>query len=276
MTETTPAEIKDYWDNRNVKPPSRLGSMIKRSAATRGLTDVLFSLRASDEAFLARTLRRRRVRSVLDLACGPGKAVIPSIAAETFGVDIAGFPKEQALAKGYDQCFEYSPPDYEFDLGRQVDAVTAINLNAHIPAESYARILQNGLRALKPGGTLILIHELDNNGLSYRWMHRNREKFRRFVDGMEHWHLSFEDETLKDIAGPLKDMRLIKRSPLIAGFLPSMHYYAYKKERDPRSLLRRLFVLSDIPVSIMNFMQCRLAPNFNKSFLVGYVYEKKL
>lgn len=267
---------KNYWAGRQVASASRFGSFLKRSALTRGLTELMFSVRAADEAFLARTLERRKVRSILDIACGSGKAVIPVLVDFVAGVDITGYPKAQALAKGYQICLDYDPPAYAIDLGREVDAVAAINLNAHIPPESYEQILARGLALLRPGGTLILIHEYDNDGLSYRWMHRDRRKFERFVNGMEHWHLRNERDTLKSLDATLDGLRLVARQPLTAGLLPSVHYYAYARQRDPGRLLHRMFVMSDIPVSIANYLQCRLTRSFNKSFLVGYVYEKPI
>jgi SAM-dependent methyltransferase len=275
MTETGTPEVKEYWEGRTVRPANSLGNVIKRSPVARGLADLLFSVRASDEIFLARALSQRGARSVLDVACGPGKAVIPSVADYVAGVDIKGFPAGIALAKGYDECVEYEPPDYEFELGREVDAVTAINLNAHIPPESYRRILDRALRFLRPGGTLILIHEYDNDGASYRWMHRRRDKFDRFVKGMEHWYLRYEQETMDDIAAGLAGLRLVRRRPLTAGLLPSIHYFAYSAERNPGRLLQACFLAADIPISLVNYVQGRLFAGRNKCFLVGYVYEKQ-
>jgi SAM-dependent methyltransferase len=272
----TEAEVKQYWEDRAVRPANSLGSVIKRSPLSRNLVDVLFSVRASDEIFLSKVLREKGVRSVLDVACGPGKTVIPSIADYVAGVDIKGFPAQLALGKGYDECVEYEPPDYEFELSRQVDAVTAINLNAHIPPDSYRRILDRALRFLRPGGTLVLIHEYDNDGASYRWMRRRPDKFDRFVKGMEHWHLRFEQEFLDEIEDTLRGLRLVRRRPLTAGFLPSMHYYAYSAQRNPGRFLQACFLATDIPISILNYLQGRLFTGRNKCFLVGYVYEKQL
>jgi SAM-dependent methyltransferase len=274
MTQPTSSAVKEYWEGRAVRPANSLGRAIKQSPFTRGLVDVLFSVRASDEIFLARILKERRARSVLDVACGPGKAVIPAVADYVAGVDIKGFPAGLALGKGYDECVEYEPPDYEFELSREVDAVAAINLNAHIPPESYRRILGKALRFLRPGGTLILIHEYDNDGASYRWMHRKRDKFDRFVKGMEHWHLQYEEQTLEAIEPSLRDLKLVRRRPLTAGLLPSMHYFAYSAERNPGRLLQACFLAADVPISILNYVQGRLFSGRNKCFLVGYVYEK--
>lgn len=274
MTSADRSETKEYWEGRAVRPPNSIGSVVKRSPLTRGAVDVLFSVRASDEIFLARVLKERGIRSVLDVACGPGKAVIPSIADYVAGVDIKGFPAQIALAAGYDECVEYEPPDYEFELSRQVDAVAAINLNAHIPPQSYRRILDRALRFLRPGGTLILIHEYDNDGASYRGMHRKRDKFDRFVKGMEHWHLRYEQETMDELDSGLGGLRLVRRRPLTAGLLPAIHYYAYSAGRNPGRFLQACFVAADIPISMINWVQARLFAGRNKCFLVGYVYEK--
>jgi SAM-dependent methyltransferase len=276
MTLPPESGAKQYWEGRTVGSADGLGSAVKRSGLTRGLVDLLFSVRASDEIFLAKVLKERRIRSVLDVACGAGKTVIPAIADYVAGVDINGFPAGVALARGYDECVAYEPPDYEFQLSRQVDAVAAINLNAHIPSESYRRILARALSFLRPGGTLILVHEYDNDGASYRWMHRKRDKFDRFVNGMEHWHLQYEGQTLEQIAPALSGLKLLRRRPLTAGLLPSMHYYAYSAERDPGRLLQACFLAADVPISIFNYLQGRLFAGRDKCFLVGYVYEKPL
>jgi SAM-dependent methyltransferase len=268
------ADQKNYWENRAVSPGNRFGQLLKRSRPTRALTNILFSVRASDEIFVSDELRRRDAQSVLDVACGGGKAVIPSIARHVTGVDIAGFPAHEALAKGYGECVEYHPPDYHFSVSRPIDAVTAINLNAHIPADSYRTILRRAVETLRPGGILILVHEYDNHGLSYRWMRRDRRKFDRMVEGMEHWHFEFEARFMATVP-ELGDLDLVRRRPLTGGLLPSVHYYGYIRERDPGPLARKALLLADVPISLINYAQCRLTTAFNKSFLVGYVFEKR-
>jgi hypothetical protein len=124
--------MKNYWDGRLVRSSNSIGSLIKQSRLTQGLTNIIFSVRSSDEIFIARALRERGARSVLDVACGLGKAVIPSIADYTAGVDIAGYPTDITLSKGYQECVQYNAPSYDFEISRQVDAITCIYLNAHI------------------------------------------------------------------------------------------------------------------------------------------------
>ena len=268
------AAQKNYWQGRPIHGGSRIASMLKRSVATRALMNLLFSVRTADEVFLAKALISRGVTSVLDVACGAGKTLLPTVARHVAGVDIRGYPVQQALAKGYGECVEYDAPGYEFEIAKPVDAATIINLNAHVSQESYATILERTLRFVRPGGTVILVNEYNNDGISYRWMRRRAHKFQRFVNGMEHWHLGYEADFLTFVADRVPELRLVERQPLVASLLPSLHYYAYVAESDPGPIARKALVLADIPISIANNVQRSLAEAFNKSFLVGYVYER--
>jgi SAM-dependent methyltransferase len=267
------AAQKNYWQERSVRSGGRIGSMLKRAVATRALMNLLFSVRTADEVFLAKALSSRGVTSVLDVACGAGKTLLPAVARYVAGVDIRGYPAQQALAKGYGECVEYDPPGYDFEIAKPVDAATIINLNAHISQESYAAILQRTIRFVRRGGFIILVNEYDNDGLSYRWMRRRPGKFQRFVSGMEHWHLGYEADFLAFVGNRFPGLRLVERRPLAASILPSLHYYAYLTERDPGPVARMALVLFDIPLSIANNVQRSLAEAFNRSFLVGYVFE---
>jgi SAM-dependent methyltransferase len=266
-------DMKNYWDERLVKSSNSIGSFIKQSRLTQGLTNILFSVRSSDEIFIARTLRERGVRSVLDVACGLGKAVIPSIADYTAGVDIAGYPTEITLSKGYNECVQYDAPEYDFAISRQVDAITCINLNAHVSFAAYQQIIKQALRFLRPGGIVILINEYDNDGISYRLLHRNKDKFDRLVRWMEHWHYEYEADFTKKFQAAFGSLKLTSRKPLIADLLPSLHYYVYYTGHNPPPAFNRPFIISDIPLSIVNYALSLLSPRFNKSFIVAYVYE---
>lgn len=266
--------MKNYWEGRTVRQSNNLGSIIKRSRLTQGLTNLLFSVRSADEIFISRILRKRKVKAVLDVACGLGKDVIPSIAEYTAGVDIAGYPANIALGKGYNECVQYESPDYNFKISRQVDAITSIHLNAHVPFDAYYRILDKSLQFLRPGGAAVLINEYNNDGLSYQRMRRDFEKFDSLVKRMEHWHLEYEKSFTARFDAAFGNLKLIERRPLIAGFLPSLHYYAYYTGHDPSPATMKSFVLTDIPISVMNFAQSSFSPRFNKCFTVGYVYEK--
>jgi SAM-dependent methyltransferase len=266
---------KNYWANRSVPRGNALGSLLKRSRITQWLTNIIFSVRASDEVFLSGVLRQRNVRSVLDVACGGGKAVIPSVADYVVGVDIDGFPAHQALSKGYTECVEYRPPAYAFIISREVDAVTAVNLNAHVSQSAYRTILCQALSFLRPSGIVILIHEYDNDGISYRWMRRNRRKFRRLVEGMEHWYLRYESEFLNSVQNDFPGLRLVRRQALTCGILPALHYYVYWREKDPGPFGAKALLGLDVPLSIMNFLQTWAASDVDRCFLVGYVFEKQ-
>ena len=264
---------KNYWDDRLVRSSNNIGSLIKRSPLTQGLTNMVFSVRSSDEIFIARTLKRRGIKSVLDVACGLGKTVIPSIAEYTAGVDIVGYPTDITLGKGYQECVQYDAPDYNFEISRQVDALTCIYLNAHVSFASYRRIISNSLRFLRPGGVAILINEYDNDGISYNLMRRDRDKFDRLVKWMEHWHFEYEAHFTEKFQAAFSALKLIHRKPLITGLLPALHYYAYYTGHNPSSAFTGPFILADAPLSVMNYMLGLLSPRFNKCFTVGYVYE---
>ena len=266
---------KNYWANRSVRSGYRIGHLLKRSRLTQALTNIVFSLRASDEVFLATVLRRRNVQSVLDVACGGGKAVIPAVAEYVVGADISGFPAGEALAKGYATCVEYRSPEYQFTIDREVDAVTAVNLNAHISHTGYRTILGRALGFLRTKGVLVLIHEYDNDGISYRLMRRNPKKFKRFVEGMEHWHLTHESEFLKSVEADFPELRLVRRRALTCGMLPGLHYYAYLMEKDPGPFAAKVLIGADIPLSLINYLQSRIGSRLDRCFLVGYVFEKE-
>jgi SAM-dependent methyltransferase len=265
--------MKNYWDDRLVGSGNNIGSFIKRMRVTQGLTNILFSVRSSDEIFIARVLRKIGVKSVLDVACGLGKTVLPSIAEYTAGVDIAGYPADITLSKGYKECVQYQAPDYDFKITHQVDAITCIYLNAHVPFESYQQIINKSLQFLRSGGVVILINEYDNDGVSYNLMHKNKGKFDRLVKWMEHWSFEYEAYFTEKFQSAFSDLKLIHRKPLIAGFLPSLHYYWYHTGHHPPPTFTMPFLLADIPLSILNYALNISSPRFNKCFTVAYVYK---
>ena len=138
------AANKEYWDARSVGDGDslvrKLGRRLKSSRVGLGLLSFFLSSRVADEHFLRNVLRRYSPSSVLDVACGAGKPVLPANVDEVYGVDITGFPQHLAEQIGYKRAIAYDAPDYEFSLDTKVDLVTCINLNAHIPFDSLRRI----------------------------------------------------------------------------------------------------------------------------------------
>jgi hypothetical protein len=145
--------------------------------------------------------------------------------------------------------------------------------NYHISFEAYQQIISKSLRFLRSGGIAILINEYDNDGISYRLMHRNRDRFASLVKWMEHWYFEYETDFTEKFQAAFNNLKLVCRKPLIAGLLPSLHYYAYCTGHNPPPVFNGPFIVSDIPLSIINYTLSRLSPRFNKSFTVAYIYE---
>jgi SAM-dependent methyltransferase len=255
----------DYWQNRKTQV-SRLSSF-KRWP----LVQWLFSVRIGDEAFIRAHLTALGRPRVLDVACGVGKMQITAIASRTYGVDIAGFPKDIAAARGY-RTVEYAPPDYAFELPESVDVVTCIDLNAHIDFETLSSIIRSALSHLGPGGRLLLIGEFDNDGIGYRVMKAFPSRFRSYVVGMKHWHFTRESEFVARFEALFPGCRRLHRSELVCT-PPLSHFYACFAGRDVTSRAgRALFLVADLGLSLLNNV-LRMLPAKDSAFRVGFVYE---
>jgi SAM-dependent methyltransferase len=108
----------------------------------------------------------------LDLACGEGRNAVwlATQGWEVTGVDFSriGLDKAHHLAQQHQVSVEwiradvttYQPPPSRFDL-------VAI-LYLQLPAEPLAAVLGNAVRALAPGGTLLLVgHDTTNHARGY-------------------------------------------------------------------------------------------------------------
>ena len=261
------ADPVDYWKTRT-KRVSRLSS-IKRWPVLQWL----LSVRIGDEAFIRQQLNLLSQPVVLDVACGVGKVQISAIARRTYGVDIAGFPKDVAAERGY-IVTEYAPPDYVFELPEEADVITCIDLNAHIEFESFTKTIQSALSHASTDGRLLLIGEFDNHGLGYRLMKHAPSKFKRYVSGMKHWHFASESNFIDRFEAHFPELRRVQRSEIVC-VPPLSHFYACFANRDVKiGLIKAVFIAGDIVLSLINNL-LRLMPARDTAFRVGYVYERR-
>ncbi len=257
------ADVRDYWFNR-ARSVSRLSAL-----KTSPLIQWLLSVRAGDESFLRRELGLGLPR-VLDVACGVGKVQIPKCARTTYGVDVAGYPREIATERGYVAC-EYAPPDYRITLPEQVDVITCVDLNAHVSFATFETILRSSMDHLVPTGRILIVGEFDNDGIGYRFMKLFPLRFQRYVGGMQHWHFTTESQFLRMFESAFPQLRRQLRVEVVA-IPPLSHFYACLFARDVRGRLgRALFRLGDIVISLLNNV-LRRVPRIDSAFRVGYVY----
>jgi hypothetical protein len=255
----------NYWETR-AKRVSRL-SAVKRWP----ILQWLLSVRIGDEAFIRKQLTRLGQPIVLDVACGVGKMQIAAVARRTYGVDIAGFPKEVAVERGY-IVSEYTPPNYVFQLPEPVGAITCIDLNAHVEFESFTKLIQSSLNHATTGGQLILIGEFDNDGIGYWLMKRAPARYQRYVLGMKHWHFARESEFLKRFEDHFPELRRILRTEIVC-IPPLSHFYACFANKDVKGgVMKAGFLAADILLSLINNL-LRFVPAEDTAFRVGYVYE---
>lgn len=261
---------KNYWDQR--KSSSGFFAYFRDKLINSIFFPIIafiFSTRISDQKFLEESLLDSN--SVLDVACGAGKKILAS-KPFTAGVDISGYPKELAINNGYDELCVYDPPTYEFTLSKKVDAITVVNLNAHISFDAFLSILKSSSKHLKAGGKIVMINEYDNNGLSYRIFHQNQKKLDSLVNGMEHFFFEYENQFLEKLNQNIR-LSLVARKPLIGSFLPCMHYSAYFFRHSNYKFWKIPSLFVDAIFGVMNSIQCRLFKLDNKSFLVGYEFK---
>jgi SAM-dependent methyltransferase len=266
----------DYWDSR--KPTPRFQSIrqrLKRSERLNMLASWILSTRRGDEVFLLRTVRQLGLRTVLDVACGPGKAALAT-ACETYGVDIPGAPLDVARALGYRATLTYEPPRFDFKLDREVDAITAIALNAHIPFDALVSILRSSLRYLKRGGYVVILAELDNRGVSYELIRRwDPSSFEGLVKAMGHAYFESEDSFLGKLGSALPELQIQARTAIVGSALPYLQYRHALTGSDPRTLGEEtLACVFDGVVGLLNQLQLAFTDAKGKSFMVGITLRR--
>jgi hypothetical protein len=211
---------------------------------------------------------------VLDVACGGGKACLgPPF--ETIGVDIDGAPLESALGYGYKTVLTYSPPNFKIALDAKVDAVTAIALNAHIPFTTLEAILRGALGTLKPSGHLLVLAELDNDGLSYRLMRAlSPDGFSFLVNAMAHYHLENEASFVQRFRTAFPDLELVAREPLVGSLVGFQQPFVAAFRRDLRTPLEHATALGcDVLAGLVNRVETSIWDSVGGCFLVAYLFR---
>lgn len=257
----------NYWDNRRKD--------VSRFAGLKNIPIVqwLFSVRAGDEAFLRRHISNVQNPVVLDVACGVGKEQLAKLAEITYGADIEGYPKNVAKDKGY-VAFEYSPPDYGLSLPEKVNIVTCIDLNAHIEFSSFHKIIEVAICNMQNPGTMLIIGEFDNDGVSFRLLKKYPKKYKNYVLGMKHFYFTSEAEFIFQFESSFPFLELVCREEIVC-IPPMSHFYACLLDKDVKSrAMKILFTIGDLLLSLLNNV-VRLNPRIGSSFRVGYVYKYK-
>lgn len=261
-----------YWTERDPKGRRSFRTMLGDDR----IISRLLSLRAGSEAFLKGEIDRVRsetgfeVVKVLDIACGWGVSFAASGKAQFYGVDIPGFPKSVTISNGYIDAQEYGENleiPYADDL---FDICTIVNLNAHIPTSLYSQLLDQARKKLKPNGVLLIVAELDNNGLSYSLMRSlSPTSLDRMVAGMDHTNFLFESEFDQILAE--SKVTIGKKLTVVGNMLPVLHYISWAFNKSPYDAFRYPAFIVDAGLSLFdNVLTILRLGGPGRRFIVGY------
>lgn len=265
---------ENYWNDRmasNLGIRGWISRSIKSSTFAFSIASFFLSSRLSDEAVIRKYVRRYKPISVLDIACGEGKALLPALIPTVYGIDIAGFPSDMPLNKGYTKTFVYEPPKYEFELPRSVDMLTCINLNAHIPFSAYIKIVEGALKFLTPDGILILVNEYDNKGISYSFFSDPAKRL-SLIRGMEHYYFTDRDGFISEFTEYFGELKMVEERSLETLVTLSQHY-VYHTGKDPGPVARKLILLGDALLGPVNYLYTRFRPKC-ESFLRVHLFQR--
>jgi hypothetical protein len=269
------ATNKEYWDAREVPEVDSwirsVGRRLKSNSAGLKLLSFFLPSRVADEHFLRNVLKRYHPRVLLDVACGAGKPVLPANVPIVYGVDVKGFPAHLAEKIGYRKAIAYEPEEYDFNLETPVDMITCINLNAHIPFDSFRKILTKALRYLEGGCVLVILAELDNSGISYSRF-RDGAKKQALVNGMEHYYFESRDAFFGKMIAAFPELDLIEERSLGPIVSLSQHY-VYHTSREPGVIAKRLILIGDLITGPISSIYAKFRPRC-ESFLVAFVFKK--
>jgi SAM-dependent methyltransferase len=269
-------DIDAYWNTRTATAfAGGVRRTLKRVRWVNAVVSAVMSTRRGADTYLLSLVQTLGLSSVLDLACGEGKAALAT-ECEAYGADIEGAPLEQAKLLGYKQTFTYCGPEYRIALDRQVDAVTAIAVNAHIPFDIFAAILREGIRHLSVGGYVIILAELDNRGASYELLRRvNRSGFTALVNAMGHFYLEHEDQLLAKLGDEFGELELHSRTAVVGSLVPYLQYRHALTGGDAETLAEHAFAfLFDAAAGLANRAQLAVSEARGSSFMVGLVFRK--
>lgn len=251
-------ENKNYWTNRVKK--KGFFSSLKRYY----FFQVLFSCRAGDELYL-RTLFDKKNDKVLDVACGGGKQALVDNTLLCDGIDIKGYPKEIAQLRGYKETYEWEE-DYSIPTDKKYDAITIINLNAHVSFDSLNKMLNSIKNNCKSNGKIVFINEFDNDNFMYRYMKKNKKSFDKYVHGCKHYY--FTDATLFEKHMKKVSWMSLKSTKVISANPPFSHLLAVVGINvNDNYFYRGISLIADIFISQINNLSTS-----NSGFIVGYIY----
>jgi SAM-dependent methyltransferase len=266
----------DYWESHG---PQRGASYKQVLANNRLLTNpfaVMFlSMRLGNEMFLARCLsqmsKATEAIAVLDIGCGWGQHLARAKNVSLYGVDIKGFPREQALRKGYVEALEYADGlkiPYQSSF---FDMIIMFNLTAHIPDRVFTGLLQESRRLAKPGARLLIAAECNNAGLSYALMNGiSPRRLGSMISAMD--HKNFKNEKELDEFLSKQGLSIVGKETICGHFLPFIHYWTFLFGTSPYRQLRYLSIVADIMISALDSLAAKLTKNISgKRFIVGYV-----
>ena len=267
----------DYWATR--RAPIRAEALrrrLKRITWVNAAVSTIMSTRRGSDTFLLQTIKEFGLRSVLDVACGEGNAALAA-GCRTSGADIDGAPLGRARRLGYERTFTYRAPQYDIGLSEEVDAVTAIAVNAHVPFQTLQSILAAGARKLRPGGVIVIVAECDNEGLSYKMLRRvNRPGFDSLVNSMGHYFLESESSFLRKLLAAMPDFDLHSRQAIVGSFVPYFQYRHALTLRDAATRTEQAAAFGfDALFGMVNRAQLAFSDAVGASFLVGIILHKR-
>lgn len=265
-----------YWDSH--KPgskPSYQRFFAKSAILENPFIKLFFSIRLSNEIFLSRHISLckagKQPVTILDIGCGWGQNFARTKNAFFYGVDIKGFPREQALRKGYREALEYNDDKTIPYQSSFFDMIIMFNLTAHLPDQIFAGLLDESRRCARPGAVILIAAECNNAGLSYAFMNRfSSHRLTTMISAMDHKNFKNENEMDEFLS---EHGLSIKHKETICGhFLPFIHYVAFFFGIAPYRQLRYLSIAVDMIISVLNSVADKLTINKSgKRFVVGYV-----
>jgi hypothetical protein len=213
----------NYWSNRERKKVSILEFFRKNHLLTY-IFGTLLPMRFGNEYRVLTWLKAIRPFNLLDLGCGVGKIQIPTLCHNAVGIDIPGFPKDSILSKGYKKALVYEAPYYQFSIPEVLkpNAITIINLNAHICSDTFFSILEGALKNTASGNVhILMINEYKGHNFVYQLMQKlNMVKFNQMVAAQQHDYFSTRNEFITLFENRFPQLKPISNCA-VATFPPS-------------------------------------------------------
>jgi 2-polyprenyl-3-methyl-5-hydroxy-6-metoxy-1,4-benzoquinol methylase len=265
--------MNTYWASRKVKVgfKKKLQNTVSNNKFLFSILTFFTSVRTQDEYYLYNQMKRIKSNVTLDIACGWGKLMIPKHSKYVIGVDLKGYPIQEAKNKGYKELHEYTIEDYSFSPSRRdIDLITCNFLNAHLPNEALFEIIKESLKYTSKEVRILFLNEYDNNVLSYKTFAKNVESKNNLVTGMTHYYFSteldFKERFVKAFPQAIEENREV-----LISLVPASQYFAYYFNRNPTKIENFLLAIIDVAFSIFNSIYVKLNKK-SQGFLVGHIY----